>query len=91
MMEYTIDLTTAQNLALGYEAANQQEWIDNVVHNRCRIATEEIVKICVDQCLALSIQIPPTKDEIVILAFEEGWVKSAAQRNEETKTAPLPE
>jgi hypothetical protein len=92
MTEYTINLTTVEDLALSYVAAEQHAWIDNVVRDRCRIATEEIVKICVDRCLALNIQIPPSKDEIVILAFNQGWVTTAAYKNEEFEAnKPIPE
>ena len=40
---YTITLSDAQNKALSYLAVDQQEWIENAVFERCRIAIEEIV------------------------------------------------
>jgi hypothetical protein len=83
MATYTITLTEAENDALAYAAFSQQDWIDNAVHERCRVAIEEIVGIVVQQCLANNVQIPGSKDEIVVLGFERGWVKTAAQRNEE--------
>jgi len=83
MATYTITLTEAENDALAYAAFSQQDWIDNAVHERCRVAMEEIVGIVVQQCLANNVQIPGSKDEIVVLGFERGWVKTAAQRNEE--------
>jgi len=89
MTTYTITLTEAENSALSYSALSQQEWIDNAVHNRCRIAIEEIVGIVVQQCLTNNVQIPGTKDDIVLLGFSKGWVKTAAQRNEEIITPGL--
>jgi hypothetical protein len=83
METFTITLTTAEYLALGYVAESQQVWIENAVRERCRIATDEIVAITVQQCLANNIQIPGTKDDIVALAFQQGWIKSAAQVNED--------
>jgi hypothetical protein len=80
-MNYTTVLSTAEDLALSYAAVSQQDWIDNVVHERCRIAIEEIVKICVDKCLANGIQIPSSKDAMVELAFAQEWVKSVAEQN----------
>ena len=80
MTTYTVTLTEAENLALGYVAYSQQDWIDNAAHERARIAIEEIVKICVEKCLENNIQIPGTKDDMVLLAFEKEWIKSGADR-----------
>ena len=82
-MDYKITLTDTEDKALGYVAASQQDWIDNVVHNRCRIAIDDIVKVAVDKFLAAGESIPGNKDEIVNIAFEKGWVELAAQRDEE--------
>lgn len=75
---YTITISDAENTALGHIAASQQEWIDNVVQNRCRIAIDEIVAISVEKCLAQGIQIPGNKDEIVQLASKKGWLASGS-------------
>jgi hypothetical protein len=80
-MNYTITLTFAENLALAYIAGSQQEWIENVVRERCRIAIDEIVTIAVQKCLETNTQIPSSKDDIVKLAFDMGWVLSGEERN----------
>ena len=72
---YTITLTDAENTALENVAASPQEWIDNAVHNRCRIAIDEIVALAVERCLAQGIQLPGSKDEIVGLAKTQGWLE----------------
>lgn len=74
MAQYTIDLTTSQDLALSSVVADQHDWITNFVIDRCRIATDEIVRITVEKCLETGIQLPGSKDEIVVLAFEKGWI-----------------
>lgn len=74
MTTYTITLTDAENAALAYVAVSQQEWMDNVIHERCRLAIEEIVKITVEKCLENNIQIPGSKDEMVALAYSQGWI-----------------
>jgi hypothetical protein len=79
MPQYTITLSEAENLALSRAAYSQEDWINNAVHERCRIAMEEIVSICVEQCLKEGIQIPLSKDEMVILSFEKGWVVTAKE------------
>ena len=86
-MDYTVTLTTAQDQALSYVAASQQDWIDNAVTNRARIAIDEIVALTVQQCLDTGTQVPSSKDDMVTLAFAQGWVKTAVQRNEESAAA----
>ena len=82
---YTMTLTETEYKALSYVAYSQQDWMDNAVHERCRIAIEEIVALTVQQCLANNVQIPGSKDEIVELAFAQGWVIAAAQRQAEAE------
>tara|TARA_B100000287_G_C20492812_1_gene725821 strand:- start:42 stop:311 length:270 start_codon:yes stop_codon:yes gene_type:complete len=89
-MDYTITLTDTEDKALSYASATQQDWIDNVVTNRARIAIDEIVKIYTERALDEGVQIPTTREEIVDDAFTRGWVKTAQQRNEEAST-PLSE
>jgi hypothetical protein len=80
MKTYTITLSTAEDKALSFAAFSQQDWIDNAVHERARIAIEEIVALTVQKCLETNTQIPGSKDAMVELAFEQGWVTSAADR-----------
>ena len=80
MSQYTVNLSQAENDALAYVAMSQDDWIQNAVHERCRVAIDEIVGIAVQNFLATGIQIPGTKEEIVALAFSTGLVKTAAER-----------
>lgn len=77
MKTYTIELTDTEDKALAYIASSQQDWIENVVQNRCRIAIDEIISLTVQKCLESAIALPVTKEEIVALAFEKGWVLEA--------------
>jgi len=83
MTTYTITLTDAENSALAYAALSQDDWIQNAVHERCRIAIDEIVQVTVAKCLETNVQIPGSKEEMVALAFAQGWVKTAAVRQAE--------
>lgn len=87
MANYTITLSTAEDSALSAVALSPNDWIQNVVHERCRVAIEEIVATTVQKCLEANIQIPGSKDAMVDLAFEQGWVKTAAQRQAEFEAA----
>ena len=85
MSNYTIALSATENAALSAVALSQNDWIQNAVHERCRIAIEDIVAITVQKCLETNTPIPGTKDAMVTLAFEQGWVKTAAQRSAEAE------
>ncbi len=87
MANYTITLTEAENKALSYVALSQDDWIQNAIHERCRIAIEEIVALTVQKCLETNTAIPGSKDAMVDLAFDQGWVKTAVQRQAEVEAA----
>jgi hypothetical protein len=78
MATYTVELTTAENLALSHVAADQQNWIDNAVKERARVAINDIVTLAVTKYLDANISIPATREEIVQDAFDRGWVTAAA-------------
>lgn len=82
-MTITIELTETEYKAMQYAALSVQDWADNALTNRARIAIDEIVDICVKECLANGVQIPGTKEEIVALAFANGYVKTIEERNAE--------
>lgn len=76
MTQITITLSDAEFKALGVVAVSQQEWIDNAVHERCRIAIDEIVNAEVQRKLAAGEPITGSKEDIVLAAN----VESAADR-----------
>ena len=89
MTTYSVTLTHTENSALGYASLTQQEWIENVIRERCRIAIDEIVTIAVQKCLETNTQIPGSKDDIVKLAFDMGWVLSGEERNNQLTSLVL--
>lgn len=76
---YTVTLSDAEDRALGYVAVSQKDWIDDAVHERCRIAIEEIVAAELQRKLTAGETISGSKEDIVMAAP----IKSAAQRNKE--------
>ena len=84
-MNITIELTETQLNALAFVALSPQEWAENAIHNRCRQATDEIVKIVMDKCLDAGEQIPTTREAIVAHGYACGAIKSAADRNAEAE------
>jgi hypothetical protein len=87
-MDYTITLTEAERKAMEYIAADVDFWITNAATNRARIAIDEICDLYVKHKLDNNEPITATnKPDMVLAAYEEGLVKTAAQRNEEVSNA----
>jgi hypothetical protein len=74
---YTITLSDAEDKALHTVAISAQDWIDNAVHERCRIAVEQIVAAEVQRKLAAGETITGSKEDIVMAA----QIESAVERN----------
>lgn len=87
MPTITVTLTDTQYAGLEYAALSPQEWAENAVTERCRIANDEIVNLTVQHCLDNGIQVPATRDDIVAYAFANSIVKTAAQRQAEAEAA----
>jgi hypothetical protein len=81
MATYTITLSDAEDKALGVVAFSQDDWIQNAVHERCRIAMEEIIAAEVQRLLGEGKSITGSKDDIVIAAP----IQSAAERMAEAE------
>lgn len=75
-MEYTITLTDTEKLAMEYIAYDPQDWIENVVKERARLAIEDIVKIAVEKFLEAGQSIPGSREEIVAAAYANDWIQT---------------
>jgi hypothetical protein len=80
MAELTVTITDTQLKGLEYVAVSPQDWADNAITERARIAVDEIVSIYTARALDEGVQIPTTRDEIVTDAFSRGWVQTATAR-----------
>lgn len=76
MATYTITLSAAEDKALKSVAFSAQDWIDNAIHERCRIAIEEIVAAEVQRKFAANEPITGSKEDIVNAAN----IETAAER-----------
>ena len=85
---YTVSITDAEKKALEYIALSVQDWIDNAVDNRARIAIDEIYNAEVARMTAdpAITSIPADKDAVVLAAD----IKSAATRQAEAEAADAP-
>ena len=82
-MDYIITLSETEKLAMEFVAYDVKNWIENVAHHRASIAIEELYRIGVDKYIENGVQVPATKEEIIIGIFENGWVKTAKQKTDE--------
>jgi hypothetical protein len=87
MPNITITLTDTQYKGLQYAALDPQDWADNALTNRARIANDEIISMYTNRALDEGVAIPATRELIVADAFTRGWAKTAAQVNAEAEAA----
>lgn len=82
-MEIKITLTEAEAKAMAYVAYDVQEWAENAVHERARIAMDEIFQAEVARMLAdpNTTEIPADREAVVLAAD----IKSAAERQSEAE------
>ena len=77
MANITVTLTDTQTKSLEYAAYSVQDWCDNAIHNRARIAQEEIIAKLVTHCNANSIAIAVGVDAQVTQAYSLKVVDTA--------------
>ena len=65
-----------------YAAVSVQDWADNALTNRARIAKEEIISLLVAHCNANNVAIATGEDAQITQAFDLGVVQTAAARAE---------
>ena len=85
MPDITVTLTDTENKCMEYAAASVQDWADNALTNRARIAKDEIIAALVAHCNANGITIATGEDAQVTQAFDLEVVKTAAARNAEVE------
>jgi len=83
MADYTVKLTDTEDKAMSYCALSTQDWVDNALKNRAKIAIDNIVSLNTQHCNANNIQIATGEDAQVTQAFDLKVVKTAKERNEE--------
>lgn len=78
MPDITISITETEQKALEYVMVDINEWTDNAVTNRARIAKDEIIGLLVAHCNANSIAIATGEDAQVTQAYDLGVVTKAS-------------
>ena len=90
MTDYTVKLTDTEDKAMSYCAVSTQEWVDNALKNRARIAKDEIIAVNMAHCNANDIEIAKGEDAQVAQAFDLKVVKTAKEVNEEASKQTPP-
>ena len=85
MAEIKVTITDTELKCLEYAAASPQDWADNALTNRARIAKDEIIAALVAHCNANSVAIATGEDAQVTQAFDLKVVKTAAEANKEAE------
>ena len=83
MADYTVTLTDTETKSLEYVALSNQDWIDNAVKERARIAKNQIIALNTKHCNANSIAIAVGEDAQVEQAYTLGVVTAVKDRKEE--------
>ena len=78
MANITVSVTDTQVKCLEYVTVSVQDWCDNAIHNRARIAQDEIIAKLVAHCNENSIALAVGTDAQVAQAYELDVVDTAA-------------
>jgi len=79
MPDITVSLTDTELKCLEYAANTPQDWADNALTNRARIAKDEIIAALVAHCNANSVAISTGEDAQVTQAFDLKVVQKASE------------
>ena len=86
MAEIKVTVTDTQVKCLEYATYSVQDWCDNAIHNRARIAQDEIIAKLVEHCNANSIALAVGTDKQVAQAFELKVVDTAKNVHDNLET-----
>ena len=90
MADITVTLTDTQTKCLEYAAYSVQDWCDNAIYNRARIAQEEIISKLVAHCNANDVAIATGVDAQVTQAYSLGVVDTAKNIEDSREYPDLP-
>lgn len=85
MATFTIELSDLELKSLEYVAVDANDWIQNAVHERCRLAFEEMVADHIRTTMEAGGSLSGTKEDMAMATT----LKSAKVRNEEMHAQAL--
>ena len=84
MAKYEVELTDTEDKAMSYATKSTQDWVDNALKNRARIAKAKICELNMKHCNANGITIASGEDAQITQAFDLKVVQ--AMKDVESKT-----
>jgi hypothetical protein len=91
MAEIKVTVSDTQVKCLEYAASSVQDWCDNAIHNRARIAQDEIVAKLVEHCNANDVAIATGVDAQITQAYTLKVVDTAKNVSDNLKPPADPE
>ena len=88
MANVTVTVTDTQTKCLEYAAYSVQDWCDNAIHERARIAQEEIIAALVAHCNANGVAIATGVDAQITQAYSLGVVDTAKNISDAAPSSP---
>ena len=88
MAEIKVTISDTQVKCLEYAVYSVQTWCDNAIHNRARIAQEEIIAALVAHCNEKGIAIATGSDAQVAQAYELKVVDTAKNVDDNAPKPP---
>ena len=89
MAEIKVTVSDTQVKCLEYAAYSVQEWCDNAIHNRARVAQEDIIAKLVEHCNANGVAIATGVDAQITQAYTLKVVDTAKNVSDNmTNTTP---
>ena len=86
MADVTVKLTDTQMKCLEYSAYSVQDWCDNAIYNRARVAQEEIISKLIEHCNANSIALAVGTDAQITQAYTLKVVDTAKNVSDSMET-----
>ena len=86
---FNVTFSESENYAMSYVCVDVNTWIQNVCHERARVAKEEVLKIAIDKFIENKVDIPLSHDEIIVQAFKKGFIKSLKEIDEDKRMSYL--
>ena len=86
MAEIKVTVSDTQVKCLEYAAYSVQDWCDNAIHERARIAQDDIIAKLVEHCDANSIALAVGTDKQVAQAYELKVVDTAKNVQDNLET-----
>ena len=77
MADIKVKITNTQKKCLEYTAYSIQDWAENVINNRARVAQEEIIGKLVSHCNSKNIALATGIDAQITQAYTLGVVDTA--------------